>query len=121
VDGYDVLMIDADVTGCAATFLANGGRLDLWRTAISGLVLPHAALAARTLPERSDASSPASSGSAGSSSGPSATGRLRANAGFKLPGPVTRTRDLPSVLVSRSGLRRAGRRRPRSLTLASKL
>ena len=51
VEGYDVGMIDADIAGCVDTFLTTGGRLDLRRTAILGLVLPHAVLAARTLPE----------------------------------------------------------------------
>ena len=50
VDGYDVVMIEADIAGCVDAFLAASGRLDLWRTAVLGLVLRHAALAAQELP-----------------------------------------------------------------------
>jgi hypothetical protein len=50
VDGYDVALLDADIAGCVEAFLAAGGRLALGRTAALGLLLRHAALAARALP-----------------------------------------------------------------------
>jgi hypothetical protein len=49
LEGHDLVMLDADIAGCVRAFLDEGGRLDLWRTAILGLCHGGAVLAARAL------------------------------------------------------------------------
>jgi hypothetical protein len=37
IDGIDLVLLDADTSGCIETMMSNGGHLDIWRTAILGL------------------------------------------------------------------------------------
>ncbi|CAG0928199.1 hypothetical protein TFLX_00795 [Thermoflexales bacterium] len=37
IDGVDLVLLDADTSGCIQTLVSNGGQLDIWRTAILGL------------------------------------------------------------------------------------
>jgi hypothetical protein len=36
IDGIDLVLLETYVAGCVFTFIQNGGRLDIWRTAILG-------------------------------------------------------------------------------------
>ena len=37
IDGVDLVLLDADTSGCIQTLVNNDGQLDIWRTAILGL------------------------------------------------------------------------------------
>ena len=49
IEDIDLVLLDADVTGCISVFLQNGGKLDHWRTAILGLCYRHLAIVVRNL------------------------------------------------------------------------
>ena len=49
VAGVELVMLDADIAGCVSTYLGNGGRLDLQRTAILGQCYRDVSLVVREL------------------------------------------------------------------------
>ena len=49
VEHVDLTLLDAATAGCISAFLANGGQLDLRRTAMLGLCHRHLAIVARRL------------------------------------------------------------------------
>jgi len=50
VAGVELILLDADIAGCVSTYLADGGRLDLQRTAILGRCYRDAAVVVSELP-----------------------------------------------------------------------
>ena len=50
VAGIELILLDADIAGCVSTYLAEGGRLDLQRTAILGRCYRDAAVVVSELP-----------------------------------------------------------------------